>query len=143
MFTRRRPRAAVAIRPDSRVLEVLLELFGELLLQLFGELFVSLGLHGLKQPFEREPNLWLAAISYALLGAAMGGLSLLIFPDSFVPPAWRLANLIAAPLVAGGLMAVLGALRAKRGQAVLRIDRFGCGYVFALAFALLRYRLAH
>ncbi|MDC9640262.1 hypothetical protein QYG06_18720 [Xanthomonas euvesicatoria] len=39
-------------------------------------------------------------------------------------------------------MAALGAWRARRGDPVLRIDRFSHGYLFALCFALMRYFFA-
>ncbi len=36
----------------------------------------------------------------------------------------------------------MGALRARRGQAVLGIDRFAYGYLFALALAVIRFASA-
>jgi len=39
-------------------------------------------------------------------------------------------------------MAILGAWRARRGQQVLRIDRFAYGYLFALSIALVRFYFA-
>jgi hypothetical protein len=125
------------------MLEVLFELFGELLLNVFGEVLVELGLRGLAQPFERKPSLWWSAISYALLGLALGGLSLLVWSGSLVPEAFRLPNLIVTPIVAGALMHALGRWREGRGQTLLRIDRFGCGWLFAFAFGLVRYFFAH
>ena len=37
---------------------------------------------------------------------------------------------------------MLGRWRARRGDDVLRIDRFACGYLFALSLALVRYFFA-
>ena len=124
------------------MLELIVEFLGELLLQAFGELLVELGLHTLAEPFRRAPNPWLAALAYAIFGAALGGLSLLVLPHNMVRPSWRLLNLLLTPLLLGGMMAWMGNWRARRGQAVLRIDRFAYGYLFALAFALVRFKFA-
>jgi hypothetical protein len=39
----------------------------------------------------------------------------------------------------GGMMVLMGLWRAKHGQTVQRLDRFGYGYVFALSLGLTRY----
>ncbi len=125
------------------MLEFLFELIGELLLQIVLEILVELGIHSLKEPFQRAPNPWLAAPAYLLFGAAAGGLSLLVFHHHLVSaPALRIANLLITPLLAGLFMSVLGAWRSRRGQAVLRIDRFTYGYLFALGLAAVRFWFA-
>lgn len=124
------------------MLEFIFQLLGEFLLQVIGEAMIEIGLHSLAEPFRRPPNPWLAAIGYALLGAILGGISLLAFPNNLVPPAWRVANLVATPIAVGGVMVIMGAWRARRGQSVLRIDRFAYGYLFALSIALVRFYLA-
>jgi hypothetical protein len=40
------------------------------------------------------------------------------------------------------MMCLMGAWRARRGDDVLRIDRFAYGYVFALSLALVRFIFA-
>jgi hypothetical protein len=40
-------------------------------------------------------------------------------------------------------MCLAGRWRARRGQALLRIDRFASGYLFALSLALVRYWFAN
>jgi hypothetical protein len=55
----------------------------------------------------------------------------------------RKINLLVTPLAAGGMMCLIGAWRARRGDDVLRIDRFAYGYVFALSLALVRFVFAH
>ena len=125
------------------MLEAILELIGEFLLQIAVEALVELGLHSLAEPFRRAPDPWLAALGYLLFGALLGGLSLLVFPANFVPGPWRIVNLAVTPLAAGLLMALVGKWRARRGQDVLRIDRFAYGYLFALALALVRFSFAH
>lgn len=125
------------------MLEFLFELLGELLLQLIGEVLVEVGLHSLAAPFKREPNPWMAAIGYAIFGALLGGLSLLVFPHHLTPAgATRIANLIVTPIIVGLSMSALGAWRARRGDTVFRIDRFACGFIFAVALALVRFHFA-
>ena len=99
---------------------------------------------GLAEPLRKPPNPWIAAIGYALFGAIVGGLSLLIVPHNLMPEAWRIANIVLTPLAAGLAMMAMGRWRARRGDTRLRIDRFGYGYLFALAMAmaLVRYQFA-
>jgi hypothetical protein len=40
------------------------------------------------------------------------------------------------------LMVAFGAWRARRGESVMRIDRFSYGYFFALALAVVRFQYA-
>ena len=124
------------------MLEFLFEILAEIILQTLGEALVELGFHSLAEPFRKPPNPWLAAIGYGLFGAILGGLSLLLFSAHFVSEGWRIANLILTPVVVGMLMSAMGYWRARRGQAVLRIDRFAYGYLFALTFALVRFWFA-
>ena len=122
------------------MLELVLEVLGEFLLQAFGEALIELGLHSLAEPFRKPPNPWLAALGYTIFGAVFGGLSLLAFPAILVPQPWRVLNLMLTPLAVGGIMVLMGAWRAKRGQPALRIDRFAYGYLFALSLALIRFQ---
>ncbi len=125
------------------MLEAILEFLGEFLLQLLVEALVELGAHWLRNPIRRPIHPWLAALAYVLLGAGLGGLSLQIFPANFVHGPWRVANLVLTPIAAGLAMCLAGHWRARRGHAVLRIDRFAYGYLFALSLALVRYACAH
>ena len=119
--------------------EIIFELLGEFLLQVVGELLIEMGLHSLAEPFKRPPNPWLAALGYALFGLIAGGLSVLVVSHNLVPEGWRVANLVLTPLAVGGLMACMGAWRARRGQTLFRIDKFVCGYLFALGVAVVRF----
>jgi hypothetical protein len=122
------------------MMDLLFELLFEFLLQVFGELLFELGLRSLKEPFRKAPNPVLAAIGYALLGTICGALSLLVFRRPMIAPGFaRLVYLGLAPVVAGGVMAVVGAWRVRRGDDALRLDSFTYGYLFALAFALVRF----
>jgi len=124
------------------MLEFLFEILGEFLLQAFGEALLEIGLHTLAEPFRRAPNPWQAALGYLLLGALLGGVSLLLFPHYLVPPPWRIANLFLTPFAVGGLMVLMGHWRARHGEAVLRINRFVYGFLFAAALAVVRYAFA-
>lgn len=125
------------------MLEFLIQIIGEFVLQVVGEALVELGLHVVAEPFRKPPNPWLAGIGYFLLGAIIGGISLLIISSHLVVgQEWRIINLIATPVAVGFSMSLIGAWRAKRGQTVLRIDRFAYGYLFALSFALIRFWFA-
>lgn len=124
------------------MLELVLEVLGEFLVQVIGEALLELGLHSLTEPFRKLPNPWVAALGYTIFGAIFGGLSLLAFPTNLVPQPWRVLNLILTPLAVGGTMVLMGIWREKRGQPVLRIDRFAYGYLFALSLALMRFQFA-
>lgn len=125
------------------MLEILFELLAELLFQIVGEVLVELGLHSLAQPFRKQPSMWLAVLGYVVLGGLLGALSLWAWPDHLTRDGWpRLANLVVTPVLAGLVMALLGRWRARRGDPVLRIDRFACGYLFALAVAVVRFNFA-
>ena len=126
------------------MLQLLLELLGEFQLQITVEALIELGLHSLAEPLRRPPNPWLAALGYALFGALLGALSLLLLPAHLAPAGFvRTVNLLLTPVAVGGCMVLFGAWRAKRGEALWRIDRFAYGYLFALGFALIRHWFAH
>ena len=125
------------------IFEAVFGFFGELLLQVLGELLLEIGLHSVAEPFRKKPSPVLAAIGYAFFGAVIGGLSLLVFPDYLMANRHlRIANAALSPIVAGLSMTAMGKWRAKREQAVLRIDKFSYGYLFALAFGLVRFWFA-
>jgi hypothetical protein len=122
------------------MLEFLLEIIGEFLLQGTLEILFELGFHAVVEPFRRQPKPWVAAFGYLLFGAVLGGLSLLLFPNHLViAGSLRIANLVVTPVAVGLLMAGVGVLRARRGQSLLRIDRFAYGYLFAFALAAVRF----
>jgi hypothetical protein len=125
------------------VFELLIEVLGEFILQVLGEAFLELGFHSLAEPFRKPPDPWIAALGYTLFGCIFGGLSLLAFAAHLTPAGVpRLLNLLLTPLAVGLCMVALGRWRARRGDSVLRIDRFFYGYLFALGFALVRFSFA-
>ena len=138
------------------IFEVILELFGEVLLQVLFEALASVGIHWFKgtkakakvkngtkaEPAATSP--WLAAIGYAIFGAIAGGISLWIIPVSFIHTKMlRIAYLALAPLLVGALFAAIGRWRNQRGHHLLLIDRFACGWLFALSFAAVRFVFTH
>jgi hypothetical protein len=126
------------------MLEFILELLGEFLIQIVLEGLVELGFHAIAEPFRKPLNPYLAVLGYVLLGAVLGGVSLLVFPSHIVgTQGLRIMALVIVPLLVGCMMLLMGIWREKRGQPVKRLDRFGYGYVFALSLGLTRYLWAH
>jgi hypothetical protein len=126
------------------ILEVLFEIFGEVLIQLLFECLAELGVRSLADTLEKPRHPLLSTIGFALWGALAGGLSLLIFPHSAIASApLRRANLVVTPIIVGLAMMLIGRVRSKKGQDLVRLDRFGYAFVFAFAMALVRFVWAH
>ena len=124
------------------MLEIIFEVLLEGLLQIVLEIGAEAGLRTLGEPFvDREKrNPFLAALGYFVFGAMLGGLSLLVFPDSFVrSERFHGINVIITPVLAGLVMALIGRLRERKGQEILRLDSFAYGFIFALPMAIIRF----
>ena len=122
------------------IFEILFQFLGEMLLQMLFEAIAELGFHGLKDTFKKPRNPALSIIGFVIWGSLAGAVSLLIFPKSAITSiAFRRVNLIATPLAVGGMMAVIGQLRERRGTSLVRLDRFGYAFVFAFAMATVRF----
>lgn len=122
------------------VILALLQLFPELVLQIVFEVLAEIGFRRASEPFRRPVRPWLAALGYAIFGAIAGGLSLWLYPTLFIDTdRWRMLNLVLTPIAVGALMATVGVWRRRRGEALIRLDRFAYGYIFALAMALVRF----
>jgi hypothetical protein len=124
------------------IFEILFEVVFELILQVVGEVLFEVGLRSVSEPLKNREtrNPILAFIGYGVAGAGVGGLSLLVFPQSLVPTVgFRGASLIASPILAGAAMAGMGWLRRRQGKRLLRLDRFVYGAVFAFGMALVRF----
>ena len=116
------------------IFEGALELSGDLLLELICR---SLG-QTVTPGEQRSPIL--AGIGYGLLGLIAGGLSLLIFPESFArSEKYHGASLLVSPVLAGLGMAGLGWLLKRQGKRLIRLDSFLYGYIFALPIAIVRF----
>ncbi len=122
------------------IFEVFLQFFGEILLQIFFELFVEFGFHSLADTVRKPRHPVLSAIGFILLGAIAGGISLWLFPTSVIKnPDFRMLNLFITPVLVGGVMMLIGKIRSKKGQNLVRLDRFGYAFVFAFSMALIRF----
>jgi hypothetical protein len=122
------------------VFEIIFQLLGEFLLQAFAELLAELGFHSLANTFKRPRNPLLSTIGFTLWGLLAGGISLWVFPTSHIhDPMFRTLNLIVTPLAIGLAMMLVGELRRRKGQDLVRLDQFGYAFVFAFAMALVRY----
>ena len=126
------------------LLEIIFEFVAEVLLQVFLEALTEFGLQGLREMFQwpKKAHPFLAVVGYGVLGAGVGALSVLIFPTGFIQEKWmRILNLVVTPIVSGFAMVSLGCWRRYRNQELIRLDHFTCGFVFALAMALVRWIL--
>ena len=129
----------------GEALVALLQLIGEFLLQLILEALVELGARGVASVFKDRPahtplHPILAGLAYAVLGAGLGALSLHFFPTALARAGWLgIMNLVVVPVLAGLAMNALGAWRLRRDQNIIRLDRFGYAYLFALAMAAVRF----
>jgi hypothetical protein len=120
-------------------------LFGEFLLELAVTALMDLALRAIVKVFEtlELASPVIASITYVLLGASAGGLSLLIFPHPLVHPS-RLhgINLLVSPLVTGLAMSGIGSILSRQGKKVTRIESFSYGFALAFGIALIRYLFA-
>jgi len=129
-----------------QILGWLLQLIGEIILQVIGEAIAELIGHSVREPFRRPKPIhpWLAAIGYAIFGALTGALSLWLLPRLFIEEHWlRVTNVIITPVLAGIIMAWVGAWRRKHEKEVIRLDSFAYGWCFAIAMALVRFAWGH
>lgn len=120
------------------MLEFILQILGEFLVHFVLEVLTGAGGHRVKQKGDADPIE--AGFLYLVLGAVLGGLSLLLFPDSFIrSEVLKLLNLIVTPIVLGLAMALIGTYRVKRAKDTIRIETFLFGFLFALGLALIRF----
>jgi hypothetical protein len=125
------------------LLELVAEIVVEIVIQLVGELLVELGIRGAsKLATRRNPNPILSAIGYASMGAALGGMSVWLWPQALMSEDLRLVNLIVGPIVAGSMMAVVGALLRRRGKDSIRLESFFYGWLLAFSLSLVRFLAA-
>ena len=108
------------------IFELIFQFLGEVILQAVFEILVEFGFHSLADTIKRPRSVWLSLLGFFLWGLVAGGLSLLIFPAyAITDPTLRIANLVLTPLFLGAVMMMIGRLRQKRGQDLVKLDRFG------------------
>ena len=120
------------------VLEVGLQIFGSIGFDFVTESRRKHGKGGETQ--EHDGCGWL--FLFATFGAICGGISLIFAPNLLLPNVGlRIANLVVAPLLAGGLSYLVATfVWAPRGQSAGH--HFWRGFWFALAFGLVRFAYA-
>lgn len=90
----------------------------------------------------RRGSAVVAAIILIFMGAALGSLSVLIFPHPIVPPSkLHGISLLVSPAITGLGMAAIGDGVRRRGRLPVRIESFGYGFAFAFGVALTRFFL--
>ena len=124
------------------IIEILFPFLGEILLEAMFEALLGLGFHGYRRLSNRtgKRNPFLASLGHIVLGSAIGGVSLVIFPESFIHNHQnRILNLIITPVCVGLIMAGIGYVRRKKGKETIRLEGFMYGFLFAFSMAVVRY----
>jgi len=112
---------------------LILQLLLELGAQILGNLGVEFATTKVRE--DHKGCGWL--VLFILSGAIFGGISLAIFPRVLLATlALRVANLILAPLLAGGCSVLMVRFGAFSGSAA---SHFWRGFWFAMAFGLVRF----
>ena len=90
----------------------------------------------------RRGNAAIASAILVFVGAALGLLSVLMFPHPMVPPSkLHGISVLVSPAITGLAMAALGNGVRRRGRLPVRIESFGYGFAFAFGVALIRFFL--
>jgi hypothetical protein len=121
---------------------ILVQFLGEVVVQAVFEGLAELGFQAFRRRRPEAPPAHpiVAALGYLALGAAAGGLSVLLMPHTLIDGLYlRIANLVLTPLALALIMGVIGAWRRRHDQSLVRLDSFGYAYLFALALALVRF----
>ena len=130
----------------AEVLIALLQFLGEVLLQLVGQALVELGWYSVREAIapSRPPRRIPGILGHAILGAVLGGLSLLILPKHLaIGTGLRIATLVLAPLMSALATIPAAAVLCRFGRTPDTQWWFGNAYVFGLSFALVRFFYAH
>jgi hypothetical protein len=122
-------------------MSVLLELLFEVFVEIVVEVLLELGFTSVKEALGRENrHPVLSTIGYLILGSALGGLSLLYWPERILGtgPVSGL-SLVFGPALSGATMHVWGELRRAGGHQTTNLATFYGGFAFALGVALVRF----
>ena len=129
----------------AEVLIALVKFIGEVLLQIAGDVLAELGWNALREIFRpsHPPRRGLVLVGYSMIGAALGALSLLVFPKHFAAGMpLRLATLLLAPIASALAVAPVPPLLHRSSEPVDIWRRFWNAYAFSLTFALIRFAYA-
>jgi hypothetical protein len=121
-------------------MELLVELVVQLAIELFGELLLKLGFAAFKQGFRRRNHHpAVAALGYLALGACLGGVSVWIHPERYLGAGPLPGiSLVLAPLAGGVAMHLWGGFRRAHGRATTNLATFLGGASLMFAYALVR-----
>ncbi len=125
------------------ILELIVSVVFEWILALIGEVLFEFGFHSTAERLSaKSTNRILIGTAYAIFGALLGFLSLLVFPKiSFVNPAIPLLYFVVSPVVAGFSLTIVSWLinRGIRAASWFEYEKFIFGVVFALGYSVSRF----
>ncbi len=113
----------------------------ELLVEVFGELLLGLGWESLVASFRRrsQADPVLARVGYVLIGALLGALSALALPLRLArDPVISLVGVLLNPLLFGFLSDYYGHLRRRKERMTTNLATFWGGALFALSLGAAR-----
>ena len=121
-------------------MEILVELVVQLVLEVFGEILLEFGLEAFKGAFGRQnrsPRV--ATLGYLCLGAAIGVLSLWLLPERMLRPGPIPGlSVVIVPLIGGVVMHLWGSFRRSRGHSTTNLATFYGGAALLLSYCLVR-----
>lgn len=123
----------------EEILVVVFQIFFEVILQFFGSVPIDFSTRS--DRFDRGCG-WF--VLHAAIGGLLGFVSTLLAPQLLLPhAALRIANLLVAPLLAGGIAYLFARWAKSRGNAYDPIAHFWHGVLFAFMFGAARFAFAH
>jgi len=123
-------------------MEFIIEILGEFIIQFVFELGANLCAAFVPDSaYRRFTNAYAKGFLYIMMGLGLAWLSSLLVGELLLPKSFAGLNIAISPLVVGGFMMMLGRWREKKGKHARDLEHFLYGYVFALAFAVMRYSL--
>lgn len=119
------------------LLDLIVELFGQILIEVLWEFGAAVYKAG--RPRGRR-SMGVAVVGYAVTGAAIGALSLLVWPDRLLRPGPVPGlSLIISPVCVGVALHAWGWVRRRGGHATTNLATFRGGAAFAAGTALVRF----
>lgn len=124
-------------RLSARLLEFVFELLAEVLAEPLLSLIARAVASTLPQQWQQRA--WLAALGYFLLGLALGGLSVWLFPHHIVrDPVIRGVSWLLSPLACALTLGIVGRARRARGSPITLLDGARYGALFGATVQLVR-----